>query len=512
MVWGSLLSVLRPEGLVLSLLLAAVIVARPLLRGDRRAAARRLPWLALAAPGLAWILVTWALTGHLASSAMMQKSYFFEPAMDPYMLFNLTTQNIAKVATGLYSGYYFYDGSPLLLTLLFFVGIVPALMDEARARRPGIGWLSALWFLVGGLSTMMSLSSDDHHFRYQMPFYHIYLAWSAAGVVFVVRKASQVWRPAALALVFWFLFVSVLSLPRWMDTYGMNSKNIYEQQIRMARIIDSILPEDALVGINDAGAIPYFSGRRTFDVLGLATEGQSRWFRSGPGTLYERFENLGDHERPGWFAIYPDWFFYEEIFTRKVVSIRLKDNTICGAAEKALFKADWSVLGRGHRPWMSHETAGEMVDRVDVADLESERAHGYDGPDNSVYDAAPYPEPGQEPPRTREDAEKLEWGPVVADGGRRSTYGQPRQRMVVALDGDHDAAIVGRIRVDQLPGRLFISVNGEQVGEWRLSPSQIFVEPESLLPAHHLADGDNTIALDYEGDGSVVLYHLWFYQ
>ncbi len=511
-VWASIMSVLRPEGLFLSLMLAGLIVARPLVAHDRRAGRRLLPWFGVAAPGLAWLVITWASTGHFGSAGMMQKSYFYEPSMTLYMLVNLTTQNIAKVATGLYSGFYFYDGSPLFLTPLFFVGLVPALVREARDRRPGFAWLSALWFFVGSLSTMLSLSSDDHHFRYQMPFYHIYLLWAAAGVVFIVRTATDRWRFAAVAMIPWFLLVSLLSLPRWMDSYGMNAKNIYEQQIRMARIVHDILPDDALVGINDAGAIPYFGGRRTFDVLGLATEGQSIWFRSGPGSLYERFENMQPHERPDFFAIYPDWFFYEEIFTQKIVSITLRDNTICGADEKSLYKADWSILGRGHTPTLPHAAGLTLADRMDVADLDSERAHLYLGPPTTTYGAYPYPEPGQEPPRTMEEAKKLRWGPVVADGGRRSSFSLPEQSFTVTLPAKKDTTIAGRIEVTDLPGRLYISVNGEKVGEWRLSPSQIYAEPESLLPARHIVEGENTITFEYEGDGSVVLYQLWFFQ
>lgn len=511
-VWGSLLSILRPEGLFLTIMLALIIVSRPLLAGRRQEGIRKLGWLAMTAPAIGWFLLTWAQTGHLASAGMLQKSYFYEPSMDFYMLANLTTQNIAKVATGLYSGFYFYDGSPLLLTPFFFLGLVPVLVHETKERRPGFGWLCALWFFVGSLSTMMSLSSDDHHFRYQMPFYHIYLLWAVVGVLNVIRYAGQRWRPVALSAVVWFLLVSLLSLPRWMDTYGMNSKNIYEQQIRMARIIDSILPEDALVGINDAGAIPYFSGRKTFDVLGLASEGQSRWFRSGPGSLYERFENMKPHERPDFFAIYPDWFFFKEIFTQKIVSVRLKDNTICGADEKALFKADWSILHRGDEPTLEHAAGLKLTDELDVADMTSEEAHHYEGPPTTTYGAYPYPEPGQEPPRTREEAEKLKWGPMVADGGRRSTFSLPTQQFTAHLPEKKDVTIVGRMEVTDLPGRLYISVNGEKVGEWRLTPSQIYAEPESLLPARHIQEGSNTITFDYEGDGAVVLYHIWLYQ
>ncbi len=511
-VWGSILGVMRPEGLIVAILLVALLVIRPLLRRDRRRAVRRLAWAGIAAPALAAAAATWALTGHLASAAMLQKSYFYEPAMTAYMFVDLTTQNIAKVATGLYSGFYFYDGSPLLLTPLFFLGLVPAMVREARDRSPGLAWLSAAWFFVGSLSTMMSLSSDDHHFRYQIPFYHLYLVWSVVGVGALVRAVRERWRPVAWPVAAYFLLATALSLPRWADTYGMNCKNIFDQQIRMAHIIDRILPDDALVGINDAGAIPYYANRRTFDVLGLATEGQSRWFRSGPGSLYERFENLERDERPDFFAIYPEWFFFKEIFTQKIASVRLGDNTICGADEKVLYRADWSVLGRGASPGHPHAAAMSPVDGVDVADLDSEAAHGFDGPAATVYAAYPYPEPGQSMPTTQEEAEKLRWGPVVADGGRRLSYASTAMEMSVQLAGGKDVVIVGRVECRDLPATLHVTVDGERVGEWRLSPSPGFAEPESLLPAGYIHDGGSRIGLEYDGEASAAVFHLWFYQ
>ena len=86
------------------------------------------------------------------------------------------------------------------------------------------------------------------------------------------------------------------------------------------------------------------------------------------------------------------------------------------------------------------------------------------------------------------------------------------QEMSVNLAGAKDVVIVGRVECRDLPATLHVTVGGERVGEWRLSPSPGFAEPESLLPAGYIEDGQNRIGLEYEGEASASVFHLWFYQ
>src|SRR5258708_17941768 len=51
------------------------------------------------------------------------------------------------------------------------------------------------------------------------------------------------------------------------------------------------------------------------------------------------------------------------------------DSTILGGRTMRAYTADWSALGSGERPW---STSAATVDVLDVADLDSERAHAYE--------------------------------------------------------------------------------------------------------------------------------------
>ena len=60
--------------------------------------------------------------------------------------------------------------------------------------------------------------------------------------------------------------------------------------------------------MNDTGAIAYLSNRRTFDVCGLTTAGEARYWVAGAGSRFEHYERLGARRLPTHFIVYPNWF------------------------------------------------------------------------------------------------------------------------------------------------------------------------------------------------------------
>jgi len=60
-----------------------------------------------------------------------------------------------------------------------------------------------------------------------------------------------------------------LDLPAAREAYAWNCQNIEEVQVAVGRWIAANTPPGAVVVVNDAGAICYFGGRRTIDLIGL---------------------------------------------------------------------------------------------------------------------------------------------------------------------------------------------------------------------------------------------------
>jgi hypothetical protein len=492
--WGCLLSVLRPEGFFLVLLLAAVLVQRAFAR-DRRTAWRSAAWLLMALPALVWLGVVYALTGHVAPASMLQKSYLYDPMITPYTLFISVSQNTLKALEEVYlSGY-----SPPLFFLLFLFGIAPPLVDELKRRIGGSHALVALWFVVGSLSTMLSVNANAHNFRYQLPFLNLVLLLGAVGTARLPAAAGGRLGPWAGLLALLFVLVQGLNLPRWIDTYGMNSKNIFDQQIAMGKYIAAELPANAVVGLNDAGAIPYYSQRRCFDIVGLATEGQSAWYRNGPGSRFEGFEVLPREKLPTHFAVYPRWWFNPDIFKEKIYDIHLSDNTICGDPQKILFKADWTILGTGERPALKHAPGVSTVEEVDVADLLSEDGHDYKGGRGTIYSALPPPE-GALPGKAAR----------IADGGRSVMCRPVSEVMTVTMPSPGPVTLAGRFILTGSPLDLMVLVGGRPAGKLHVLKRQGWQEPSLEIPAGFFVEGRNDIVIGCSGEGGYQSYHYWF--
>ena len=67
-------------------------------------------------------------------------------------------------------------------------------------------------------------------------------------------------------------------------------------------------PADARIGLNDTGAIAYFSERQTFDIVGLTTAGEARYWVAGSASRFEHYERLAQAGKlPTHFIVYPDW-------------------------------------------------------------------------------------------------------------------------------------------------------------------------------------------------------------
>ena len=55
------------------------------------------------------------------------------------------------------------------------------------------------------------------------------------------------------------------------EAYRANCAEIQRVQVRLARQIDERLPDDAVIGVSDSGALRYFTRQRMIDLAGLNT-------------------------------------------------------------------------------------------------------------------------------------------------------------------------------------------------------------------------------------------------
>ncbi|WP_437600513.1 hypothetical protein WMF28_02950 [Sorangium sp. So ce590] len=393
---GALLYATRPESVVCVAALgvyAAVAVGRA--HGARAAIATL---LRTSVPGaivcVAQAVANRVFTGEWAASGAIAKLALNNPYMTSQEKWD-TYVSLVSYVIGRNANHHFSDALP-------WGWIVPALALVPLASRRTRGIAALLWVQVAGWLALVALNGQVRwqNERYTMPSVAWLLVLTAMGLALLVARAAwtapgggagETSRPArglwgarvalalALAALFW-----VHQLPRMRDQiwfFGRASRNIRDQHLVAGKVLAQLDVRRVLVG--DAGALLYASDRPGLDLIGLGGYHDLPFARAGVhglGASLELIERIPAEDRPDALAIYPTWWGeFPAIFGKRIVGIPVFGNVICGGIEKVIYQADWSPLAHGEPP--ASMRAGEQVlDELDVADLVSERAHGYTFP------------------------------------------------------------------------------------------------------------------------------------
>lgn len=466
---------LRPEGA-----LAALCVAGAFALSGKEARRWALP--ALAAPLLV-PLVNWLFTGSAAQTTTLAKWLPTNPYYQGRLLGTVLGNVQLFCGTLLDGRQWSWTFIPEGYRLLGLASL-PALW--LAAERRGARAYAACLCLVG-LGILLPTTYETflvNRLRYLWPFGAPWLLGLAAlGELLALPLARFRWKNLALlglllpAFAGWgFAKLAPISV----DDLAQSAAAITAQQVSLGRWASQHLPTDAKLGVNDAGAITFYSGRRTFDVVGLTTRGEARYWVAGAGSRFEHYERLPRAELPSHFIVYPEWFGLPSLLGRCLTQRTVYGATILGGPVMVACLADYTSLGSGARP-VRDVAARRLLDELDVADLESEAAHGYVlGPtsaqDNVVGARA-----------------------SVVDGGRVRRSGDAfRLRLEPA------GLVVARLSAEQAT-RLTLSVAGRVVTSLEVRPEELQEVAVSLPSGAPSGIQDVTLA----SDQPLTVLHYW---
>ncbi|WP_437590961.1 hypothetical protein [Sorangium sp. So ce1000] len=520
---GFVAPLLRPEGALASLLAALALAfwasrpapppaplpapppARPSPRSGgalRRSAGRLLALAPLLGP-LVVPALNQLLAGHPTSSTTAVKWLIGNPNYDGPTLRAALLDNVRLLVTdvidgGQWTAVFLPEGSAAVIAL----GAVALAVAAHRRGRPAhaaiVGALA-----LGALLPCTYLSFLWNRVRYVWPFAPAWIVM-AACLARELGDAAQRLRPSLhyVTPLIAGVFAGALAarLPWAIDDLANSARAIDRQQVWLGRWAAQHLPEDARIGVNDTGALAYFSGRRTFDVVGLTTEGEARYWVAGAGSRFEHYEKLPPERRPTHFIVYPHWMACAPVLGRELVDATVEDQTILGGTTMIAYEARWDLLGSGALPVRS--VPGERIlDELDVSDLESEAAHAYaldplaDQRNAAISLAAPESSAPGELDATR---------PEIADGGR---YHRTADRFVAHLAAPPaEARLVLRVASDD-GAELAVSVAGEEIGTVDV-PRGPWVERALPLPATRLST-PTPIAIAPRGGAEFHAFHYW---
>jgi arabinofuranosyltransferase len=133
------------------------------------------------------------------------------------------------------------------------------------------------------------------------------------------------------------------------EAYGWGVQNINAMQVHLGRWVRTHTPPDAVLAVNDLGALSYFGERRVLDLMGLATPAILPYRRQGPAGIARFVET----RCPDYLVIFPDWFpelAARADWLRPLERVRLAHNLVAGAAEMVLYETAWSRGAATLRP------------------------------------------------------------------------------------------------------------------------------------------------------------------
>ncbi|WP_437532117.1 hypothetical protein WME79_04000 [Sorangium sp. So ce726] len=520
---GFVAPLLRPEGALASLLAALALAlsasravppaplpaplpsAPPRSRGVealRRSAGRLIALAPLLGP-LVVPALNQLLAGHPTSSTTSVKWLIGNPNYDGPTLRSALLDNVRLLVTdvidgGQWTAVFLPEGSAAVIAL----GAVALAVAAHRRGRPAhaaiVGALA-----LGALLPCTYLSFLWNRVRYVWPFAPAWIVM-AACLARELGDAAQRLRPSLhyVTPLLAGAFAGALAsrLPWAINDLANSARAIDRQQVWLGRWAAQHLPEDATIGVNDTGALAYFSGRRTFDVVGLTTEGEARYWVAGAGSRFEHYEKLPPERRPTHFIVYPHWMACAPVLGRELVDATVEDQAILGGTTMIAYEARWDLLGSGALPVRS--VPGERIlDELDVSDLESEAAHAYaldplaDQRNMAIALAAPESSaPGELDPAR----------PALADGGR---YHRTADRFVAHLAAPPaEARLVLRVASDD-GAELAVSVAGEAIGSVDV-PRGPWVERALPLPAARLST-PAPIAIALRRGAGFHAFHYW---
>jgi len=258
-------------------------------------------WLLPGLPLLLWLLFCHATTGHFLPNTYYLKAHPFHLGQAEW----LAAEEVFKL----------HALFPVL-TILFGVAIVLATWFRTRQSRLGLVLLclvlAPLAYMCGVTGTRQLLNIGYYWTRWLDPASLLLMTTACLGLgALLAPSARLIPFPAAagrlprMTPVICGVAVLALSIPFFTDSYVNQSNHLASDarvielmNVRAGKWIQAHAPTNAVVGVNDAGAIRYFGHRRTIDLLGL----------NCAALTFRRRSMLQAMEDATCLAVFPEWW------------------------------------------------------------------------------------------------------------------------------------------------------------------------------------------------------------
>jgi hypothetical protein len=486
---GMLASASRPEGIAAAGAVALTLLVVPGARPRGRALAV-LAVLPTTFPGL----VAWITTGQSRTTGQLAKWMFASPYLDRQGAIEGTVRNLLRLWNELLAGSHGGFVVPHELRALLVLGALALAIGLVRRHGLRGTWSFAILAMATAAIAIPATywTFDTNRGRYLWPFVPLVMLVAVMGAVVLGRALARSrlrWHAAPVALAAGTLVFACRGPIAALDRVADSASEICAQQVAMAARVRELPP--GTLAVNDAGALRHLTDRRIYDLVGLTTPNAAIAWNSGIGSVLERLEHEPEALRPRYVAFHPNWLSFP-LAGELIHAIRVEDANHVGGEVMELRAIRTELYRSGDRPAIV-EPEGELVDELDMADLESERAHAY------VFAVGTR---GNDFARVFEVGERS-----VADGGRL-LLGE--ERFELRASPGREATLVTRIE-PRASCTLRVEWNGVALEAIAVEEARGWHELSIAIPTEHV-QRVNRVARRCTGTDAPGVFHDWLYQ
>lgn len=207
----------------------------------------------------------------------------------------------------------------LLLAAAGSLALLARTGDEAGGERRDAGLLPVLWLLALPLAYGVLTGSGrgilGNFGRYFFPLLPVIAVLAVAALPLLAPLPPRLqlggvvvrWRPALAALL---LAPGLAALALTGPLYRHNLHDIDAGDVRLARVLARVAPPQAVIAVNDIGAVKYLLPNRVVDLAGIATpavHAYARRARAAGGSYCAGVIDFVRAARPDYLAVFPRW-------------------------------------------------------------------------------------------------------------------------------------------------------------------------------------------------------------
>jgi hypothetical protein len=220
------------------------------------------------------------------------------------------------------------------------------------------GLLPALWLVALPLaySTISPAGRGQllgNFGRYYFPFFPVLILLGVLGLERAAAALGPRLRAGALrlplhaAVIALMLWPTLAALTRGAGRYAQSVANVQDSDVAMARWLAPRLHPDAVLAVNDIGALKYLLPNRVIDLAGIANPEIRRAINQAvhenrpwePAVAAEI-----DRRQPDFLVVFPSWFpaLAQDARFRPLYGIAIRDNITMGGDEVVVYATPWT--------------------------------------------------------------------------------------------------------------------------------------------------------------------------